>query len=610
MRVKEIVGGLVCAILLTLAAGTVPAQAERELLKAFVAGKEEFLEPPKGGIEGACGLAFAPENGNLFVSDYYHHLIAAFHTIGDLAGEFAFSIDAPPPPGVPPAVPPEGPCGLALHAETDSLYANYWHESVVRLSPAPIQTFDKGKATGVAVDEAGRVYVNDRTYVAVYEPSGVPVLHEGLPLRIGLGSLGDAYGLAVDPAGARVYVPDAADDAVEVYEPAGDPLHPVSSIAGPDGLSFASLVDAAVTVDPTNDHLLVVDNLQFGYEQPKAAVYEFDASGEFLGRLPGRRSESQPWGLVHGEPSGLAVDPKTGKLFVTTGNGEGSNALEYGPYVPGAPLAAQPLGETPTSTPGGPFTSVSGPTRGTSVARSAATASEIVQRRGVRVSFDGKLTPRALPRHGAAPVGIAVDVRIAAADGDDPPQLRRIAIEINRHGHFDSLGLPLCRLRDIQPSTTINALAACRRSLVGEGHFSADVKLPEQSPFPSEGKVLAFNGHMQGRPAILAHIYGTKPVPTSYVLPFLIAGAQGTYGTTLDASLPQATGDWGYVTGLRMTLRRRFSHHGRGRSYLSAGCPAPAGFPSVVFPLARTSFSFAGGMTLVSTLSRSCKARG
>jgi len=93
-------------------------------------------------------------------------------------------------------------------------------------------------------------------------------------------------------------------------------------------------------------------------------------------------------------------------------------------------------------------------------------------------------------------------------------------------------------------------------------------------------------------------------------LAFLIRGVHGTYGTVLEASLPQATGDWGFVTGLRMNLRRTFDYRGKGRSYLSAGCPAPAGFPSAVFPLARTTFDFAGGPTLISILSRTCKAKG
>jgi hypothetical protein len=92
--------------------------------------------------------------------------------------------------------------------------------------------------------------------------------------------------------------------------------------------------------------------------------------------------------------------------------------------------------------------------------------------------------------------------------------------------------------------------------------------------------MLAFNGSYKGRPAILAHVYGTEPVPTSFTLPFVISRAKGT------------------------------SYKGKRRSHASAGCPAPKGFPGATFPFAKASYSFAGGRTLSSTLTRSCRARG
>jgi hypothetical protein len=46
------------------------------------------------------------------------------------------------------------------------------------------------------------------------------------------------------------------------------------------------------------------------------------------------------------------------------------------------------------------------------------------------------------------------------------------------------------------------------------------------------------------------------------------------------------------------------------RSYLTASCPAPAGFPGASFPLVRTTLSFAGRGPISQTLTRSCKARG
>jgi hypothetical protein len=232
---------------------------------------------------------------------------------------------------------------------------------------------------------------------------------------------------------------------------------------------------------------------------------------------------------------------------------------------------------------------------------SPAAPAEVAQKDGVRVSVAGGMNPTRLPRSVDAPVAVSLSGRITATVPGELPRLESIAIAINSHGHLQSRGIPLCRMGRINPSTTQEALLACRSSLVGEGHFSANVKIPEQSPFPSEGKVLAFNGRLRGRPALFAHIYGTKPVPTSYVLPFLVKGTHGTYGTILEASLPDVTGEWGYVTGVSLDLQPRF---------LSAACPAPAGFPGAVFPLMRTSFGFGEGLKLTSTLTRSCKVRG
>jgi hypothetical protein len=233
---------------------------------------------------------------------------------------------------------------------------------------------------------------------------------------------------------------------------------------------------------------------------------------------------------------------------------------------------------------------------------------DVVQKGGIRVSFEGSLTPHALPRQGSAPVKVAVGAKVSATAGQPPPQLRRISIAINSNGHFDPAGLPICPLREIQPSTTADALAACGSSLVGEGRFAADVIFSQQAPYPAAGKIYAFNSRLHGRPAILAHVYGTEPVPTSFTLIFELRSTKGTYGTTLVASLPEATGNAGYITGLSLTLGRSFSAHGTSHSYLTAGCPAPEGFPGATFPFAHASFAFATG-TLTSTLTRSCKAR-
>jgi hypothetical protein len=235
---------------------------------------------------------------------------------------------------------------------------------------------------------------------------------------------------------------------------------------------------------------------------------------------------------------------------------------------------------------------------------------DTVRKDGIQVHFDAALTPKALPRSTPQPIHVGFSARLATTNGGPPPQLRRVTIAINQNGRLDSSGLPVCQFTQIQPTTTSDALAACGRSLVGQGRFSAKILIPDQTTFPSAGKVLAFNGTYKGQPAILAHVYGTEPVPTSFTLPFMIGRAKGgTFGTVLRASLAGATGNSGYVTGLSMRLGAVFTAHGKRHSYLSASCPAPDGFPGAVFPLARGSFSFRGAPTLTSTLTRNCAVR-
>ncbi len=229
-------------------------------------------------------------------------------------------------------------------------------------------------------------------------------------------------------------------------------------------------------------------------------------------------------------------------------------------------------------------------------------SAEISQKQGVRVTVQGDLTPTKLPRKGQSPVGVSVSGQIEALKQGELPQLKAMSIAINQAGTLDVKGIPHCRINHINPSTTQQALSICRSSLIGEGSFSANVVLPEQSPFPSKGKLLAFNGTIGRKPAIFAHVYGTEPLSTSYVFAFKVRKTPGTFGTVLEASFPKATGDWGYITGISLNLKRS--------KFMKAGCPAPAGLTKVPFPFAKTSFDFAGGLRLESTLNRTCEAKG
>ena len=234
---------------------------------------------------------------------------------------------------------------------------------------------------------------------------------------------------------------------------------------------------------------------------------------------------------------------------------------------------------------------------------------ELIEHGDLFVKFKGGIAPNALPREVRAPIQVSVGGTVKTLSGKRPPGLRRIVIAINKGGHLDTQGLPVCQRGWIDPSTTEEAFARCHQALVGGGSYVGAVALPEQTAFPSRGRILAFNTVIDGRHAILAHIYGSDPIPNTRIIIFHIRERGGTFGTVFSGLLPARLNRYGYVKRISLFLHRNFTYRGRPHSYLSAACAAPSGFPGATFPFARTSMTFADGRTLASTLTRSCKVR-
>lgn len=231
----------------------------------------------------------------------------------------------------------------------------------------------------------------------------------------------------------------------------------------------------------------------------------------------------------------------------------------------------------------------------------------VVQEGNLRVSISTRLEPYKLPRAATAPIKAFIAGHVFTADGQTPPQLQRMEIEINRHGHIETEGLPVCKLSQIKATSTEKAIAACGEALVGSGHFWASVVFNEEArPYHTTGRLLAFNGRKAGKPALFIHIYTTQPFPSAFVVVFAIKAIHdGPYGTELSASLPQALGDWGFVNRIKMNIGRDYTFDGHKRGYFEASCPAPAGAGTASFPLALANFSFEETQ-LSSTVTKSC----
>lgn len=224
------------------------------------------------------------------------------------------------------------------------------------------------------------------------------------------------------------------------------------------------------------------------------------------------------------------------------------------------------------------------------------------------VTFNSTLKPTALPRQERVPVAVRVAGDVwTEPRRNPPPQLRTITVGINRQGRLFDRGLPICNVKEIQPATERNARRVCGGAIVGSGHITAQVTIPTQPVFTVKAKLLVFNGPRQdGRKLILAQAYARKP-PGAFVLVFRVTHRPGLFGTVMSTTLPPDTEKWAYLTHFDMTLNRTYEYRGEERSYVSASCAAPAGFDTVVFPLARATYGFADGRSLTTSVARSCR---
>jgi hypothetical protein len=241
-------------------------------------------------------------------------------------------------------------------------------------------------------------------------------------------------------------------------------------------------------------------------------------------------------------------------------------------------------------------------------ALAAVAEAEVVQSGDVRVNFHASFTPQALPRERPAPITVEVGGKISTTDGSHPPPLQRLRVELNSAGQIDARGLPACTAAALQATDSELAIERCGPAQVGSGSFEAQLQVSDK-PIPVTGRALVFNGVVGSRAGMLIHIYISQPVRLTLVIPLKISRREGEFGTVLTTRVPKLAGGFGSITELRLRIGRRFSYRGERRSYLSAACAAPEGFPGASFAFARGVFSFPGGRTLHAVLSRNCEVR-
>ena len=105
-------------------------------------------------------------------------------------------------------------------------------------------------------------------------------------------------------------------------------------------------------------------------------------------------------------------------------------------------------------------------------------------------------------------------------------------------------------------------------------------------------------------------VFRFESPPVSFVLPFYLRRlSTGPYGIRMHSPVNRALGRWLRLRAFDVTLGRRYWADGELHSYLSGRCPLPPKFDVLSVPMARATYHFASGPTLVQSILRRCRAR-
>ncbi len=223
---------------------------------------------------------------------------------------------------------------------------------------------------------------------------------------------------------------------------------------------------------------------------------------------------------------------------------------------------------------------------------------------GLVVVAEGGFKPTALPEKHNAPITLRAEGKISTTSGAQPPLLRQIELELDRHSSLVTAGLASCTAERLEGATVDQARQACPEAIVGEGYGQATLSSLQAPPSPITIPITLFNGPRQDDDAtLLAHAYTTVPAPTAYVVPIVIEPIHnGPFGYRAKVAIPEIDGGAAVPVAFHIKVGSRWTYRSRHHSYLNARC-------EVGFLQSHGKFTFANGFTLSGSLFSPCTVR-
>ena len=192
----------------------------------------------------------------------------------------------------------------------------------------------------------------------------------------------------------------------------------------------------------------------------------------------------------------------------------------------------------------------------------------------LKVSATAEFQPRQFPEHGTVPAHLGSIVRIGTIDGSQPPALKTLTFEFDKHGKLNFKGVPTCSAAQLEGTTPSEARKRCAGALVGTGTGKARVLLDGKPAFTISSPISIFNGPTEGgMPTLIAHAYETVPSPQALITQFKIERIHhGRYGYRTEIQLPEIAGGDGAAILAEAKFGRTFKHGGREVGYAEAEC--------------------------------------
>jgi hypothetical protein len=192
----------------------------------------------------------------------------------------------------------------------------------------------------------------------------------------------------------------------------------------------------------------------------------------------------------------------------------------------------------------------------------------------LKVSATAEFQPRQFPTHGTLPASFGSIVRIKTVNGEQPPALKTLVFEFDKHGKLNFKGVPTCTVAKLEGTTPDEARKRCAGALLGTGIGKARVDLPGKSAFTISSPISIFNAPpVGGRPALIAHAWETVPSPQALLVPFTIEPINhGRYGYRAELELPAIAGGDGAAILAEAQFGRTYVRHGHKVGYVEAEC--------------------------------------